>query len=136
MKYLLFILLIVFASCQNKTQQLIAKKWDCVKVENLDPVDTKFQTREDSVKVAEIEAAMKSLSWTFNKDGTYFTSIAGRTNVQGSYTINEKEKSLTCITSINNNTNTYTINSLTENDMTLSSVVNRKNIILYFLPAP
>jgi hypothetical protein len=135
MKYFLIAFsIMLFSSCQNKTQQLITKKWDCIKVDNLDPVDTKFQTPEDSAKVATIEAALKNLSWTFNKDGSYTTSTAGRTIVQGIYTINEKENTLTCITSINNNTNTYTINSLTENDMTLSSVVNRKNVVMYFLP--
>ncbi len=136
MKYFFYFILLVtiITSCQNKTQQLITKKWDCVKVDNLDPVDTKFQTPEDSAKVAAMEAALKSLSWTFNKDGSYTTSAAGRTIVQGTYTINEKEKILTCITNVNNNTNNYTINSITENDMTLSSVVNRKNILLYFLP--
>ncbi len=138
MKLLLIILsfaIVFLSSCQSKTQQLITKKWDCVKVDNLDPVDTKFQTQEDSAKVATIEAALKSLSWTFNKDGSYTTSIAGRTNVQGTYLINEKEKILTCITSVNNNTNNYTINSITESDMTLSSVVNRKNVVMYFLPS-
>lgn len=137
MKLLLTILsfiLVIFSSCQNKTQQLITKKWDCVKVDNLDPADTKFQTPEDSAKVAAMEAALKSLSWTFNKDGNYTTSAAGRTIVQGTYTINEKEKTLTCITNVNNNTNNYTINSITENDMTLSSVANKKNILMYFLP--
>ena len=137
MKILLPILsfiLVIFSSCQNKTQQLITKKWDCFKIDNLDPVDTKFQTPEDSAKVAAIEAALKSLSWSFNKDGSYTTSAAGRTIVQGTYTINEKEKTLTCITNVNNNTNNYTINSITENDMTLSSVVNRKNVVMYFLP--
>jgi hypothetical protein len=84
--------------------------------------------------VAAMEAALKSLSWTFNKDGSYTTSAAGRTIVQGTYTINEKEKTLTCITNVNNNTNNYTINSITENDMTLSSVANKKNILMYFLP--
>ena len=80
MKLLLTILsfiLVIFSSCQNKTQQLITKKWDCVKVDNLDPVDTKFQTPEDSAKVAAMEAALKSLSWSFNKDGSYTTSAAG-----------------------------------------------------------
>ena len=124
---------LLFSSCQNKTQQLLIKKWDCVKVDNLDPVDTKFQTPEDSAKVAAVEAALKSLSWTFNKDGSYTTSTGGRTNVQGIYTVNEKEKTLTCVTSVNNNSNTYTINTLTENDMSLSSVVNRKNVVMYFL---
>ena len=105
MKLLLTILsfiLVIFSSCQNKTQQLITKKWDCVKVDNLDPVDTKFQTPEDSAKVAAMGAALKSLSWTFNKDGSYTTSAAGRTIVQGTYTINEKEKTLTCITILKN----------------------------------
>jgi hypothetical protein len=126
-------LILLLTSCQNKIQQLITKKWDCVKVDNLDPVDTKFQTPEDSAKVAAMEAALKSLSWIFNKDGSYTTSSAGRTIVQGTYAINEKEKSLTCITSANNNINTYTINALTENDMILSSVVNRKEVIMHFL---
>ncbi|MBP6430555.1 MAG: hypothetical protein KA319_02225 [Ferruginibacter sp.] len=137
MKYsLYFIILITFiASCQSKTEKLLVKKWDCVKVENLDPVDTRFQTPEDSVKVAAVDAAMKSLSWTFNKDGSYNTTAAGRTIVQGIYFINEKEKTLKLITSVNSNTNYYTINTITENEMILTSEVNRKNIVLRFLPS-
>jgi hypothetical protein len=134
--YLYFILLITFfASCQSKTEKLIIKKWDCVKVDNLEPVDTRFQNPEDSVKEAAVQAAMKSLSWSFNKDGTYNTFAAGRTIVQGTYFINEKEKSIKLITGVNSNINYYTINVLTENEMVLSSEVNRKNIVLYFLPA-
>lgn len=137
MKYFIyfFFLVTLLASCQSKTEKLLIKKWDCVKVDNLDPVDTRFQTPEDSVKVAAVEAAMKSLSWSFNKDGSYTTAAAGRTVVQGNYFINEKEKTLKLTTSINNNTNYYTINALTENEMVLSSEINRKNIVLHFLPS-
>jgi hypothetical protein len=137
MKYFLSILtiIILLASCQSKTEKLLIKKWDCVKIDNLDPVDTRFQTPEDSVKVAAVEAAMKSLSWSFNKDGTYNTYAIGRTIVQGIYFINEKEKTLKLITGVNSNTNYYTINSLTENEMVLSSELNRKNIVLHFLPS-
>lgn len=94
MKYSLYfiLLLTILASCQSKTEKLLVKKWDCVKVENLDPVDTRFQTPKDSIETAAVEAAMKSLSWSFNKDGTYITYAAGRTIVQGIYFINEKEK--------------------------------------------
>jgi PBP1b-binding outer membrane lipoprotein LpoB len=128
-------IIILLASCQSKTEKLLIKKWDCVKVDNLDPIDTRFQTPKDSIETAAVEAAMKSLSWTFNKDGTYNTYAAGRMIVQGIYFINEKEKTLKLITGVNNNTNYYTINALSENEMVLSSEMNRKNIVLHFLPS-
>jgi hypothetical protein len=135
MKNLLTLFSLFFLiSCQSKTEKLLVKKWDCVKVDNLDPVDTRFQTPKDSIETVALEAAMKSLSWSFNKDGTYNTYAAGRTIVQGIYFINEKEKTLKLITGVNNNTNYYTINALTENEMVLSSEMNRKSIVLYFLP--
>ncbi len=128
-------IIILLASCKSKTEKLLIKKWDCVKVDNLDPVDTKFQTPEDSVKVAAIEAAMKSLSWTFKNDGSYTTGTAVGTVVQGTYIMDDKEKTLTCTTSSKNNSNIYTITVLTENELVLSSAANGKSIVMHFLPA-
>jgi hypothetical protein len=128
-------LLISLFSCQSKTEKLLCKQWDCIKVENLEPVDTRFQTPEDSTRVAQAEAAMKSLSWTFKKDGTYTTATAGRMAVQGSYVLDEKEKTLKLITNSQNNVSYFTINALAENEMILSSEVNRKNIVLHFAAA-
>lgn len=129
------LLILLFTSCQSKTQKLIAKKWDCVKVDNLDPVDTKFQTTADSTVAATMEAALKSLSWTFNNDGTYTTSAADRAVTQGTYEVDDKAKTLVCTTSTQNNSNNYLITILTENEMVLSSGVNGKNIVMHFLPA-
>jgi hypothetical protein len=127
--FILFVNIIFFSSCQSKNEKLIVKKWDCIKIENLDPIDTKYQTPEDSIKNARVEAALKSLSWTFTKDGSYSTSIAGITNVQGTYNLNNNL--LTCTTA--NNENNYEIKVLTENELTLSGATNSKPVFMHFV---
>jgi len=83
------------ASCQNKTKNFLVKKLDCVQVENLAPIDKHFINKEDSAVAVKVEAALTSLSWTFNKDNTYYCSTMGnRITVQGTYEITEDDKTL------------------------------------------
>ena len=113
----------------------MVKKWDCVQVENLAPIDKHFISKEDSAKADKIEAALKTLNWTFNNDNTYFCSTLGNTmTVRGTYEIAEDESTIT-LTSLSGNTiNAYTITSISETEMTLTSTATTVPLVLHFSP--
>ena len=136
MKNYFFLLLLSFAfiSCQNKTKNYLAKKWDCVKIDNLDPIDKKFMSHEDSVRAEQTEAALKTLSWAFNKDNTYYCSAGNTLTVHGTYEITDDDKTLTLTPDSKNSINTYSITSLSEIEMTLTSNDTRVPLILHFSP--
>lgn len=137
LKYFLFAVgsFIFFNSCENKTKNLLAKKWDCVQIDNLAAIDKNFASKEDSVAAVKIEAALKALSWTFTKSNTYqCNSIGGIITAQGSYEISEDEKMLTCTSFTKNAVNTYMITSLSEVELTLTSTATMVPLILHFRP--
>ena len=137
MKFFLAIATIIFAlsSCQNKTLHLLTKKWDCVKIENLDPVNAyKFASSDDSTTEVNIEVALKELNWTFNKDLSYQCRIGDKTVTQGTYQIMEDEKTLVCIPHSKNIVNRYSIIDITDDELVLSNQVNTTSIILHFKP--
>ena len=134
--YLLLLLLsLVLVSCQNKTKKYLVKKWDCVQVENLAPLDKSFISKEDSAVAIKMEAALKTLSWTFNSDNTYFCSTMGnRVTVQGTYEIGEDEKTITLTSNSKNTVNSYIITSLSDIEMTLTSTATSVPLVLHFSP--
>jgi len=123
------------SSCQNKTKNFLVKKWDCVQVENLAPLDKHFISKEDSLVAVKLEAALTTLSWTFNKDNTYYCSTMGnRITVQGTYEISEDEKTLFLTPSSKNNINAYTITSISDIELTLTSRATTVPLVLHFSP--
>ena len=135
MKFFLAIVAMIFAlsSCQNKTFQLLNKKWDCTKIENLDPVNSKkFTSPEDSAAAVKVEDALRELNWTFNKNLSYQCSIGDKTVTQGTYQLTEDEKTLICTPDSKNTVNRYTITSLTEDELVLSNQVDNIRLIIYF----
>jgi hypothetical protein len=136
--YILFYCLLpiafLFSSCQNKIKQLLVKKWDCVKVENLNPPGYKFISREDSVNAVQVEEALQQLSWVFNKNNTYQCSIGARTTVQGRYEITNDEKKLICTPDSKNNVNSYIITTISESDLVLTSAGSAVPLVLHFRP--
>ena len=135
--YLLLLLLysaMVFSSCQNKTKTLIAKKWDCVQIENLAPLDKHFATPQDSIATIKAEAALQTLVWTFNYDNSYSCSISSGTATQGTYEISEDEKSLILSPLTKNNINRYIITALSENELVLTSTGIAIPVIMHFRP--
>jgi len=122
-------------SCQDKTKNFLVKKWDCVQVENLAPLDKHFISKEDSVVAMRMEAALTTLSWTFNKDNTYYCSTMGnRITVQGTYEISEDDKTLLLTPSSKNNINAYTITSISDIELTLTSRATTVPLVLHFSP--
>ena len=135
MKFFLAIAAIIFvlSSCQNKTLQLLNTKWDCTKIENLDPVNSKkFASPEDSAAAANVEIALRELNWTFNKNLSYQCSIGDKIVTQGNYQLTEDEKTLICTPDSKNTVNRYTITSLTEDELILSNQVDNIRLIIHF----
>jgi hypothetical protein len=124
----------ILLSCQDNAQKLITKKWDCVRIENLAPLDKHFVTAEDSIATLKAEAALQSLVWTFNSNNTYSCSVSSGVSVQGTYEISADDKSLMMIPVSKNNTNIYLITSLTENELTLTSTGTSIPLIMHFRP--
>lgn len=136
-RYLLLLTCCAFlcSSCENKTKKYLVKKWDCVQVENLTPMDKSFISKEDSAIALQMENALKTLSWTFNSDNTYFcTTLGNRVTVQGTYEIAEDDKSIMLISSSKNSTNSYRITSLSDIEMTLTSTATSVPLVLHFSP--
>ncbi len=126
-------LIFVLSSCQNKTLQLLNKKWDCVKIDNLDPLDKKtFTSAADSAAADKIESALKDLNWSFNKDGSYLCSVGDKTVTKGTYLLSEDEKILVCTPVSKNTVNRYTITGLTEDELILSNNSNNVELVMHF----
>jgi Lipocalin-like domain (DUF4923) len=132
--YCLLPIFLLVSSCQNKTQKLIAKKWDCIQVENLAQIDKNISNPKDSIIAVQTEAALKALSWTFSSNQTYQCSIGERTTTQGTYEITPDEKTITLTSVTKNSVNSYLITSLSEFELTLMSTGTNVPLILHFRP--
>lgn len=134
-KKIIFCLLplaLLLSSCESKTKKLLVKKWDCVQVENLAPVNKTFLSREDSLVTARLEVALQNLSWNFTKEDTYQCSTAGIVTAQGNYNISPDNKLLTLSTQ--NNTLNYSITTITEQELVLKGYTESLPVILHFRP--
>ncbi|MBS1510868.1 MAG: hypothetical protein JST86_08515 [Bacteroidetes bacterium] len=115
------VLIVLLNACVSRAKQLIAKKWDCIKIENLDPIDKRFLAPEDSLAAVKMETVLQTLSWTFNSNNTYFCSTIGnKITVEGTYQLDD-DSTLIMIPLSKNNINTYHILSISEQQLTLTS---------------
>jgi hypothetical protein len=121
-------------SCQSKTKNLLVKKWDCVQIENLAPIDKNFATPQDSAVAIKIETALKALTWTFNSNYTYDCSVGNSITVQGTYEITPDDKTLILTPISKNNINRYNITTVSDFDLTLTSTGTTVPLILHFRP--
>jgi hypothetical protein len=127
--------ILLFMSCKDKTMNYLVKKWDCVQVENLTPLDKHFISKEDSIVAVKMEAALTTLSWTFNNDHTYYCSAFGdRKTVQGTYEVSDDDKTLILTPLSKNNINAYTITSISDIELTLTSRATTVPLVLHFSP--
>jgi hypothetical protein len=132
----IFLLLIsavfLLAACQSKTTGLLSKKWNYAKIDNVDSVDKKYQSPEDSVANANTQKAMQLLSWTFKKDYTYACTVNDRVATSGTYELTDNETYLELTPASKTATISYKIKTLTENELVLSSSVNNVSVTMYF----
>lgn len=127
--------ILLLASCQANIKANLAKKWDCVQIDNVTPVDRNFITKQDSVAAEQMETALKSLKWTFTKNNTYQCSIGERITTEGTYEISADKKIITLTSSTKNTVNTYIITSLSEIEMTLTSTAVTVPVVMHFRPS-
>lgn len=120
-------------SCQNKTVQLLNKKWDCVQVDNIIPPGTKFLSAQDSTNAVQLQSMLQTLSWTFKDNWQYACSIGSRITMQGSYQLAGDDGKILILTSQSGNSiNKYKINSITENELVLSGHAANTNLVMHF----
>jgi hypothetical protein len=124
----------ILSSCHNKTVQLISKKWDCVRVDNIVPPNTKFQSPEDSANAVQLQSLLQSLNWTFKTNMSYECAINSRATVQGKYELLEDDKIMVCTPDSKNNINRYIIKSLSENELVLIGTADNASLVLHFKP--
>lgn len=124
---------LAISSCQNQTKQLLVKKWVCVQVENLTPVNKNFLNKEDSLVTAKLETALQQLSWQFNDDNSYQCSTAGIITAEGNYTITDDKRFL-ILTSTKKNINSYKIVSVTQQELILNGQTTNMPVVLHFKP--
>jgi hypothetical protein len=123
---------VVLFSCQNKTVNMLSKKWDYDRIENIDTVGNKFLSPEDSTNNANMQKAMSMLSWTFKKSMDYECAVNNKVTTQGAYKLTENDSTLTLIPSTQTNIRSYYIKSLTPYELVLSSVTNDGVVVMHF----
>jgi hypothetical protein len=132
--YCLLPIAFLLSSCQSKTKKLLVKKWDCVQVENVSVADKNFQTAQDSAVAVKVEAALKTLSWTFNSNNSYQCSVNNSVVTQGTYKITDDESNLICTPESKTAINNYRITTLNEDELILTSTGITVPVIMHFRP--
>jgi hypothetical protein len=133
----LFIFLTVlffFSSCHNKTVELLAKKWDCVQVDNIVPPNTQMLSAKDSANSEQLKMLLQSINWTFKKNMSYECAVNDRITVQGKYELLENDKIIICTPESGNSSNRYIIKSLTAEELVLAGNAENTNVVLHFRP--
>ena len=131
---LLFLLLIFCSACHNKTVDLLAKKWDCMQVDNIVPPDTKSLTAKDSANLEKLKIVLQSISWTFKTKGLYECAVGDRITVHGQYELLEKDKIIICTPENEISSNRYVIKTLTADELVLVGNAENTNVVLHFKP--
>jgi hypothetical protein len=132
--FFLFVMQIFFSSCHNKTVVLLAKKWDCMQVDNIVLPNTKMLSATDSVNSEQLKALLQSINWTFKTNMRYECAINDRITVQGKYELLEDDKLIVCTPESGNSSNRYIIKSLTPDELVLAGNAENTNVVLHFKP--
>jgi hypothetical protein len=132
--FLFFIALIFFGSCRNKTVILLTKKWDCVQVDNIVPLNTKKLSAKDSTDTEQLKSLLQSINWTFKDRMKYECALNERVTVQGKYELQENDKILICTSKSTNSSNRYIIKTLTADELVLAGNAENTNVVLHFKP--
>ena len=132
--FLFLFVLIFFSACRNKTVVLLAKKWDCVQVDNIIPPNTKMLSAKDSADSEQLKMLLQSINWTFKNNMRYKCAINDRITVQGKYELLENDKIMICTPASENNSNRYIIKLLTADELVLAGSAENTNVVLHFKP--
>lgn len=132
--FLLFFCLVFLFSCTNKTVELLAKKWDCVQVDNIVPPNTKMLSAKDSADSEQLKMLLQSINWTFKNNMSYECAVNDRVTVQGKYELLENDKIMICTPESENSSNRYIIKSLKADELVLAGNAENTNVVLHFKP--
>ena len=130
----LFPVLIFFSACHNKTVALLARKWDCMQVDNIVPPNSKLLTATDSANLEKLKLVLQSINWTFKTNWRYECAVNDRITVQGKYEFLEDGKIIICTPESGNSSNRYVIKSLTSDELVLAGNAENTNVVLHFKP--
>lgn len=130
----IFLMIILLSSCQNRPVSLLSKKWDCVKIENIDSGGSRFLSPQDSLNKIQLQAVLETLNWTFYENMEYECAVGGNITTRGTYELMDNARTLVCTPETKNSVNRYIITSLTEYDLVLTGMANNKPVILHFKP--
>ena len=132
--FLFLFVLIFFSACRNKTVVLLAKKWDCVQVDNIIPPNTKMLSAKDSADSEQLKMLLQSINWTFKNNMRYECAINDRITVQGKYELLENDKIMICTPESKISSNRYIIKSLSADELVLGGNAENTNVVLHFKP--
>lgn len=132
--FLFLFVLIVFSSCHNKTVELLAKKWDCVQVDNIVSPNTKMLSAKDSADSEQLKMLLQSINWTFKNNMSYECAVNDRITAQGKYELLEDDTIIICTPESGNSSNRYIIKSLTADELVLAGNAENTNVVLHFKP--
>jgi len=130
----LFFVLIFFSACRNKTVLLLAKKWDCIQVDNIVAPNTIMHSAKDSADSEQLKMLLQSINWTFKNNMSYECAVGDRITVQGKYELLENDKFIVCTPESGNSSNRYIIKSLTADELVLVGNAENTNVVLHFKP--
>ena len=130
----LFSILIFISACHNKTVDILAKKWDCMQVDNIVPPNSKFLTATDSANLEKLKLVLQSINWTFKTNMSYECAVGDRITVQGKYELLEADKIILCTPESGNSNNRYVIKLLTPDELILTGTAENTNVVLHFKP--
>ena len=132
--FLFLFVLAFFSSCHNKTVELLAKKWDCIQVDNIVSPNTKMLSAKDSADSEQLKTLLQSINWTFKNNMSYECAVNDRITAQGKYELLENDKIMICTPEPGNSSNRYIIKSLTADDLVLAGNADNTNVVLHFRP--
>jgi hypothetical protein len=125
---------LLFVACRNKTASYLCRKWDCVKLENMDAITKSIRSPEDSAGIVNFEKLATDLSWTFNSDKTYQCMTGSRITSKGSFALLDNGKTIACTSDSKNSNNIYSIVQLSDEDLVISNTVNGIPLVMHFRP--
>ncbi|MBK7433349.1 MAG: hypothetical protein IPI66_05140 [Chitinophagaceae bacterium] len=126
--------LILAVSCKDRTVQQLSRTWDCVQVDNLDPLKKNFTSPEDSVLAYRLQESLKTLTWTFTDDRQYHCRIGQRITTKGTYQITDNGSTLICTTESKNTINRYSIRTISADELVLENRSGGTPLVMHFKP--
>ena len=103
-----------------------------MRIDNIDMMDRRPLTADDSAEEVNLRSAMQLLNWTFRKDKTYQCAVGNRVATEGQYAVSGDDSTLTMMPSSKSGIKTYTIKTLTEDELVLRGIMSDAMLSIHF----